>query len=148
MMRLPAGLAALGFLALSGCEGRSVPEGDAAPATAEAHASAASPAADAGRPAFAEIHPDGVAEQPPLTADGPAGPGGAVTYVTTAAPEAVIDFHRDRAEAAGLTSLTALSQGDTRAYGAAGRDGETLQVVAAPDDQGRTSVQLTWSGGR
>ncbi|MNO07877.1 hypothetical protein D3C81_2302640 [compost metagenome] len=72
-----------------------------------------------------------------------------MTFTTDAAPDAVVAFYRQRAEAAGLAPVMAMNQGEARAYGAAARkeNGATLQVVAAPGEGGLTSVQLTWSAG-
>ena len=79
-----------------------------------------------------------------------AGPGGLVTFTTPASPDDVVAFYRERAEAAGLRSVTGMNQGEARAYGAAGDrvDGPSLQVVAAPTEAGDTSVQLSWSAGQ
>lgn len=110
----------------------------------------ATPAA-VGAPAFAVIYPGGVAEGPAVMAQGPTGPGGILTYTTEATPEAVVAFYKDRAEAAGLKSITAMSQGGARGYsagdGADGR-GQLLSVVATPVEGGPTSVQLDWTAGR
>lgn len=108
-------------------------------------AAAASPTAD-GVPAFAVLYPGGMVEGDPILAGGSAGPGGLVTYLTDADPEAVIAFHRQKAEAAGLASVMAMNQGEARAYGAA-KGANNLQVVAAPTPEGPTSVQLSWSAG-
>ena len=69
--------------------------------------------------------------------------------ISSSTPETVIAFYRQRAEAAGLSPVMAMNQGEARAYGAAARkeNGATLQVVASPGEEGLTSVQLTWSGG-
>lgn len=161
MLRSSAGLAALFVLTLSSCDNGAAGQANvadtgtttASAADAPSSASAADTAgvdaaATTALPAYSEIYPGAVAEQPAVAADGAAGPGGMVTFVAEAAPDAVVDFYRQRAEAAGLASMTALSQGETRAYGAAGDNGAAVQVVAAPDGEGRTSVQLTWSAGR
>jgi hypothetical protein len=80
---------------------------------------------------------------------GPTGPGGLITFTTDAAPETVVAFYRQRAEAAGLSPVMAMNQGEARAYGAAARKdkGASLQVVASPGESGLTSVQLSWSAG-
>lgn len=125
-------------------------EAAAAPATPHTPAAAAEPAptpAATGAPAFAVLYPGGAIEGEPTLAAGPAGPGGLVTYVTDADPDTVIAFHRAHAEAEGLSSVTAMNQGDARAYGAA-KGEQSVQVVASPTDDGRTSVQLSWSAGR
>ena len=117
-------------------------------ADALAAMAAAEPAA-AGAPTFAVLYPGGTVEGEPVTAQGPAGPGGLVTFTTEADPDAVVAFYRARAEAAGLASVMSMNQGDARAYGAA-RDGSgaRVEVVASPVETGQTSVQLTWSAGR
>ncbi|MEQ7156495.1 hypothetical protein [Brevundimonas aurifodinae] len=145
---------------LGACKGADTPDQTPAPVTAETGAPAstdpvsanapqvsADPAAlpiAEGAPSFAVLYPGGSVEGEPVIATGSAGPGGLVTYLTDAAPEAVIAFHRQKAEAAGLASVMAMNQGEARAYGAA-RDGDNLQVVASPTPEGRTSVQLSWS---
>ena len=118
--------------------------GEASPADAADPASAPAVRAAAGAPAFVVLYPGGALEGEPVLATGPAGPGGLVTYVAEAQPEEVIAFHRQKAEAAGLSSVMAMNQGEARAYGAAG-DRTNLQVVASPMTGGRTSVQLSWS---
>lgn len=159
MLRSSVGLAALLALTLSACDDGAVgqterPAAEAAATTSppidapSVDAAGAPAAATSALPPYSEVYPGATASQPAVAADGAAGPGGMVTFVSDAAPDAVVDFYRQRAEAAGLASMTALSQGETRAYGAAGDNGAAVQVVAAPDGEGRTSVQLTWSAGR
>ena len=66
-----------------------------------------------------------------------------------ATPDAVVDFYKQRAQAAGLAPVSAMDQGETRAWSAAKADtGANVQVVASPDGEGATSVQLSWSAGR
>ena len=102
-----------------------------------------------GAPAFAVFYPGAVLESPAVTASGASGPGGLATYTTDADPDAVIAFHRSKAEAAGLTTSMAMNQGDARAYGATSADGDAnLQVVASATEEGSTSVQISWSAGR
>jgi len=99
-------------------------------------------------PAFAAVYPDAEVEGEPLMAMGEAGPGGVVTFVTEAEPDAVIAFYRQRAEAAGLATMMSMNQGEARAYGALKQaNGASVNVVAAPAEE-RTSVQLTWSAGQ
>lgn len=148
---------------LAACDDRSeaAPESEA-PRFAAADAAAASDAATPaepgvegaasaidGAPAFAALYPGARTEGAPVTASGPHGSGGLVTFITEASPDAVIDFYRERAERAGLAPIMAMNQGDARAYGAAARAdrGASLQVVAAPGEDGLTSVQLSWNGG-
>ncbi len=111
-------------------------------------AAAGTPAAP-GAPAFASLYPGASLDAPAVTASSPAGPGGLATYTTEADPDAVIAFHRARAEAAGLSSAMAMNQGEARAYGAANpASGASLQVVASATGPDTTSVQLSWSAGR
>ena len=162
MKRTLAAAALMAALALAGC---SQAPADEAPAAAEAApaADAAAPAAAAtpvaagaatpaapGAPAFAVVYPGGAAEGPATVARGPDGPGGILSFTTDATPDAVIDFYRQRAEAAGLASVMAMNTGDARAYGAAASDGsgKLLRVVATPVEDGPTSVQLDWTAGR
>lgn len=107
------------------------------------------PAAGSATPLFAIVYPGAAVEAPPLMADGPAGPGGMVSFQTEATPEEVIAFYRTRADEAGLKTIMSMSQGDARAYGAAGDGphGASVRVVASPGEGGRTSVQLAWSAG-
>jgi hypothetical protein len=120
----------------------------AVPATAEP-AAPAGPLAAPGAPAFAALYPGATMDAPAITASGAAGPGGIATYTTDADPDAVIAFHRARAEASGLSSAMAMNQGEARAYGAASpENGASLQVVASATEEGPTSVQLSWSAGK
>ena len=162
MKRTLAAAALMAALVLAGC---SQAPADEAPAAAEAApaadaaapavaapaspAGAAAPAAP-GAPAFAVVYPGGTAQGPATVARGPDGPGGILSFTTEAAPDAVIDFYRQRAEAAGLASVMAMNTGDARAYGAAASDGsgKLLRVVATPVEDGPTSVQLDWTAGR
>lgn len=126
---------------------------DAAPSAAAAPAvvGGAAPAAAAdGAPSFAVLYPGAQVEGQPLAAGGEAGPGGLVTFTTSASPDDVVAFYRERAEKAGLRSVAGMNQGDTRAYGAAAdaTNGASLQVVATPTETGETSVQLGWSAGQ
>lgn len=147
---------------LAACDDRSQaapevesPSVPAAEPASEAAASpvAATPAAPAtaikGAPAFAALYPGAQTDAAPVMASGLDGPGGIVTFTTDATPDAVIDFYRQRAEKAGLFPIMAMNQGEARAYGASARTekGASLQVVAAPDEDGLTSVQLSWSDG-
>lgn len=128
------------------------PEAETGPVTNGVVApTAASATPGDGVPVFAVLYPGAeVDETGGVASTGPAGPGGLVTFVTDDAPDAVVAFYRQRAEASGLTSTMAMNQGDARAYGAAqgAEDGASVQVVASPDGEGRTSVQLAWSQGR
>ncbi len=118
------------------------------PADALTPLAAAEPLA-AGAPVFAVLYPGGAVQGEPTTAEGPAGPGGLVTFTTDDNPDAVVAFYRQRAEAAGLASVMSMNQGNARAYGAARTaGGARVEVVAAPVETGQTSVQLTWSAGK
>lgn len=130
-------------------ESRALVAADAPIATAPDTNLDTAAAAIEGAPAFAALYPGARTDGAPVTASGPDGPGGLITFTTEASPDAVIDFYRQRAEGAGLASVMAMNQGDARAYGAAARadKGATLQVVASPGQGGLTSVQLSWSGG-
>lgn len=162
MKRTLAAAALMAAMAMAGC---SPPTEEAAPAVeAIAAADAAIPAAAApteapaaavvpaapGAPAFAVVYPGGVTGGPATVARGPDGPGGILSFTTEATPDAVIDFYRRRAEAAGLASVMAMNTGEARAYGAAASDGsgKLLRVVATPVEDGPTSVQLDWTAGR
>lgn len=125
---------------------RAAPEA-ATPAAATTTTSAA-PAAP-GAPVFAVVYPGGTVSGPATVAQGPDGPGGILSFTTDAAPETVVAFYRQRAEAAGLASVMAMNQGEARAYGAAAEDGsgKLLRVVATPVENGPTSVQLDWTAG-
>lgn len=164
MKRKIAGtLVAIGMIAVgaAACEGASVADEVAESATATASETQAAPppaAAVAAAPAdTAEVAASGFAPPFPgativdeASAEAPeAGAGRMVSFKTRETPDAVVDFYKSRAEAAGLAPVMAMSQGDTRAYGAAkgGEDGPSVSVVASPEG-GSTSVQLTWSEGR
>lgn len=156
MTRLGTAIAAIGLMTLAACDGGAAGQTEAAAPDVNSQSSSPAAAAASGQnasgtvtaPAYAAIYPGAEVEQPAVSAAGEDGPGGMVTFTTDADPEAVVAFYREQAEQGGLSSLTALSQGETRAYSAAGEDGAAVQVVAAPDGEGRTSVQLTWSAGR
>ena len=163
MKRTLAATALMATLALAGCGQAPVEEAPVAEAVAAADAaapaaatavapagSAAAAPAAAGAPVFAVVYPGGSVEGPATVARGPDGPGGILSFTTEATPDAVVDFYRQRAEAAGLASVMAMNTGDARAYGAAASDGsgKLLRVVATPVEGGPTSVQLDWTSGR
>lgn len=103
-----------------------------------------------GAPVYAALYPGAELDGQPTIGSGEAGAGGLVTFRTQATPDQVVAFYKTRAEGAGMRSVMGMNQGDARAYGAAGdaNDGPRLQVVAAPDPAGDTSVQLSWSEGQ
>lgn len=109
----------------------------------------AAPAAP-GAPDFAALYPGATPSAAPTLADGPAGPGGMVAFTTPDGAEKVVSFYKTRAEASGLSSVSAMDQGEARAYAATDAKGgnASLQVVAQPDGEGKTTVQLMWSAGQ
>lgn len=167
MTRRLAAPAALALFCLAGCDRpAAAPQTPAAtdePAVAapsvapvEAAADPAPvPAAEAlpaapGAPSYAALYPGAEPDAPAVVGTGEAGDGGLVTFQTAASPDDVVAFYRQRAEDAGLRTMMGMNQGDARAYGAADEDpgGPQLKVVAAPGEEGRTSVQLSWSEGQ
>lgn len=108
------------------------------------------PPRTSGLPAFATPYPDSRPTGAQTAANGPDGPGGILSFTTEADPDTVVAWYRQKAEAAGLSSVMAMNQGKARAYGATAADNAatSLRVVADPVDDGSTSVQLTWSVGR
>jgi hypothetical protein len=159
MKRTLAATALMATLAIAGCSQPPADEAPEAVAAAEAAApvvaaptetvAMAAPASP-GAPTFAVVYPGGEIDGPATVARGPDGPGGILSFTTDATPDAVVDFYRQRAEAAGLASVMAMNTGDARAYGAAAGDGsgKLLRVVATPIEDGPTSVQLDWTTGR
>lgn len=163
MKRIFAGSAVIAALALSACGGDAEPK---APAAAEVASSATSSAVEAApptnavvaampaapnAPAFAVLYPGARLVEPAATARGPSGPGGLLTFTTEAAPDAVVSFYRERAEATGLTTIASMNQGGASAYSAgdgATGTGKLLSVVATPGEDGPTNVQLSWIAGR
>jgi hypothetical protein len=115
---------------------------------AEGMTGAVLPAAP-GAPAFAVVYPGGEVSGPATVARGPDGsPGGILSFTTEATPDTVVAFYRQRAEAAGLSSVMAMDQAGARAYGAVAQDrGDKLHVVATPVADGPTNVQLDWTAG-
>jgi hypothetical protein len=135
-------------MTLAACGAQERPQ-ETAEASAEATPSVATtPANSGGAPAYAVVYPGATVEGGVAAEAAAVGPGALLSFTTTDAPERVIDFYKQRAEAAGLAQVSNMSQGDAKAYAASARDGSgaQLQVVAAPLD-GQTSVQLTWSAG-
>ena len=166
MKRMRAAAALAAAMAMTGCGQAAADKAPSADAGAEAvdtsaviaapdaRATPAAPAvlpAAPGAPAFAVLYPGGSVDGPATMAQSPAGPGGILTFTTDASPDTVVAFYRQRAEAAGLTTIASMSQSGASAYsagdGAAGQ-GKLLSVVATPVDDGPTSVQLSWAAGR
>lgn len=110
--------------------------------TASALAHAGSAEQIAGAPAFVALYPGAQIQEPEAGS-----PAKQITFITDAAPDAVIAFYKDRAESSGLHPMAAMNQGEARAYGASDRNeaGKSIQVVASPGENGQTSVQLNWS---
>lgn len=70
---------------------------------------------------------------------------GSVTYVTSALPQAVIDFYKPRAAAAGFTTSADANIGVGLMYAATDTVNErTLQVIATAEKTG-TAVVLSWT---
>ena len=156
---------------VAACEGGSTTEVSAAEnaaaasvddmTTAEADAaerSAADTAADVsvptgaalanGAPLFASLYPDAVLSKPVLNATEAGMHGGMAEFTTDATAEDVVTYYRQLAESEGLAMVMEMNQGHARAIGARGHEGSELQVVAAPMEDGNTSVQLTWQAAR
>lgn len=169
MIRRSAAAAAFVLLSVSACDRTATPPeasdvADASTAATPAPTSESEPLvadgppapvgiaspASPGAPEFAVLYPGAELGAPPTTASGASGNGGLVTFRTDASPDQVVAFYEQRAADAGLRPVMGMSQGDARAFGAAAgeADGAKLQVVAAPDEAGATSVQLSWSSGR
>ena len=159
MKRTLAATILMAIMAMAGCSQAPVEEVDVAEAVPAAEAGTAAgrvepaaaptPAAP-GAPVFAVVFPGGDVDGPVTVARGPDGPGGILSFTTDATPDAVVEFYRQQAEAAGLASVMAMNTGEARAYGAAASDGsgKLLRVVATPVADGPTSVQLDWTAGR
>lgn len=161
MKRTLAATALMAIMAMAGCSqapadevpfAEAVPAADAGTVVAAGVAESAAVAMPAapGAPAFAVVFPGGDVDGPVTVARGPDGPGGILSFTTDASPDAVVEFYRQQAEAAGLASVMAMNTGEARAYGAAASDGsgKLLRVVATPVADGSTSVQLDWTAGR
>lgn len=162
MKRILLAVGAMTVLAVAGCGDDDKTPAARTPASGATTGPASSPptpapaASDAGTsgasiPTFAALYPGAVVENPPVTAQGPGGPGGIVAFTTQDDPETVVAFYRSQAETAGLSTIASLTQGGARAYSAgdgASGAGKLLSVVATPGVDGPTEVQLTWTAGR
>ena len=123
----------------------------AAPAAPNASPLARATPAAMGAPAFAVIYPGGAPKSAATAGQSPAGPGGMLEFTTEGTPDQVIDFYRQRAEAAGLKPISMMNRDDARGYSAgdgADGSGKLLNVIATPVEGGSTDVLLTWSNGR
>ncbi len=71
---------------------------------------------------------------------------GSVTYLTSAAPQAVIDFYRPKVAAAGFTTSADANIGVGLMYAATdAATARSLQVIATAEEAG-TAVVLSWTG--
>lgn len=142
-------------LALGAC-GQGVAEDDAPPpAEAEAAISDAPDTAAAegvvtpsnGAPAYAVAYPG--ADATPSGTEPATDLAGSITFTTPDSPEAVIEFYQSKARESGLSTVSALRQGQAQAYAAGDPEGRgaTLTVVAAPaeGDDSQTRVSVTWT---
>ena len=104
-------------------------------------------APSSGPPSYAAPYPG--AEPSPAPDEPATDLGGSVTFITADSPEAVIDFYQAKARASGLSTVSALKQGETQAYAAVDSEGRgaTLRVVAAPaeSDDSQTQVSVSWT---
>ncbi|WP_226638013.1 hypothetical protein [Brevundimonas poindexterae] len=150
--------ACLGVAACSQGSDQPAPQADAAEAAAPstdgsgmARPASDSPApvaaSDSSAPAYARAYPG--AEILPAGDAAETDLGGSVRFTTTDSPEAVIDFYQSRARDSGLSTVSALKQGEAQAYAAVDPEGRgaTLQVVAQPaeGDADQTQVSVTWT---
>lgn len=155
-VRLALAMTISACVALGACSGpdEATPAADseaasvADAATPEPGTTAATPSASlAETPAYAPAYPG--AESTPSDAEPDTDLGGSVTFTTADSPEAVIDFYQSKAQTSGLSTVSALKQGQTQAYAAVDPEGRgaTLRVVAAPteDDADQTRVSVTWT---
>ena len=138
-------------VSLAGCDDTGPAQAGATPqdrvdpsnASAEMPAAPTAQKGDAieGAPRFVTLYPGAEAVTPQAQSR-------QISFTTTAAPDTVIDFYRQQAEASGLRPTAAMNQGGARAYGASdySEGGHSLQVVASPTEDGTTSVQLSWNG--
>ena len=143
-------------LALGACS-QGGAEDDTPPAGAEAAAAErpetpggsgeTASAPPSGPPAYAPAYPG--AEPSPAPDEPATDLGGSVTFTTDDSPEAVIDFYEGKARDSGLSTVSALKQGETQAYAAVDSEGRgaTLRVVAAPaeGDDSQTQVSVSWT---
>lgn len=101
-----------------------------------------------GAPLFASLYPNAVLSKPVLNATEAGMHGGMAEFTTEATADDVVTYYRQLAESEGLAMVMEMNQGHARAIGARGEQGSELQVVAAPMEDGNTSVQLTWQAAR
>lgn len=126
--------------------GMSEADAAAGPSTTPPPAGTPAPAA-AGAPEYAVIYPGGEPKSEATPGMSPAGPGGILSFSTDATPDQVVDFYRQRADAAGLKPINSLNSDGARGYSAGDGGNKLLNVVATPVDGGPTDVLLSWTGG-
>lgn len=154
--RLALTPALVAVLALGACnQGTAEDETPPAPADAVASDTPETPAGGgevaeapaSGPPAYAVAYPG--AQASPAPDEPTTDLGGSVTFTTNDSPEAVIEFYQAKARDSGLSTVSALRQGETQAYAAVDPQGRgaTLRVVAAPaeGDGRRTQVSVSWT---
>jgi hypothetical protein len=74
------------------------------------------------------------------------GPGGGMmSFVTSDAPDTVIEFYQRKAIVAGLTDTLVGKTGDGNALSASADDGRNLQLTAKRGETGKTSVEIVWA---
>lgn len=97
--------------------------------------------ANANMPAFAPLFPGATVESTVTTPE----KGGMVAFKTTATGQAVIDYYKKSAAAAGFKDNFNMTSGDTISYSAASEKPEhSLNVTAAKSEDG-TEVQVVWN---
>lgn len=153
-------LAALAVTTLAACDGAPEEPPVAQTAATEGEAQSVDQAPPAGHapqagerladgaPDFASLYPEAQLTQPVVMADGSDGPGGIAEFHTAASPDDIVAHYRRLAADAGLKPVMSMNQGNARAFAALRPDGAEIQVVASPDGETGTSVQLTWKSGK
>jgi len=97
-----------------------------------------------GPPAYAQVFPGAVVSQN-VTGTNAGHVGGMVAFTTKASPEAVLDFYRKAAKAAGLTPTADTVDGQLHTFVAGGPGGtQAMSVSAAPSAGGGSLVQLIY----
>lgn len=116
--------------------------------TADAATTPPAPVLPAGpdAPAFAVLYP-GAQPAPPVEGEEPR--ADQAVFVAAATPTDIVGFYRQKAEAAGLSPVMAMSQEAMDAFGALSPStGESLEVVAEAIDDGQSRVTLRWAPAR
>lgn len=99
-------------------------------------------------PAFASLYPGATMIQSVSAQDSSDGLGGIAEFSTSASPDDIINHYRDLTGDNGLNPVMTMNQGNARAFAAINDAGAELQVVASQNEDGNTTVQLTWKAGR